>query len=166
MSRASRNGLLSNGIAGSGSPIVHALAVDSVDGQAAADVPNLYAGGKFTMVGGVELDHIAKWNGANWSPLGSGVGSIGTPSVRAMTFFDDGLGGGPTLYVAGSFTTAGGVVVNGIAKWDGEAWTGLGDACPGGVMDGCGVAGTVYALEVLVTEVETAQHFTLVAILS
>jgi len=34
---------------------------------------NLYAGGSFTNMGGVPATRIAKWDGANWSALGTGV---------------------------------------------------------------------------------------------
>ena len=44
--------------------------------------------------------------------------------VRAITFFDDGTGS--ALYVAGTFTTAGGVTVNRVAKWNGTTWSALG----------------------------------------
>jgi len=44
--------------------------------------------------------------------------------VKAMTVFDD--GSGPKLYVAGTFTTAGGVTVNRVARWDGTSWSALG----------------------------------------
>src|SRR5262249_38054725 len=46
---------------------------------------NLYAGGAFATAGGVAANKIAKWNGATWSTLGSGVttGIILPPSVEA-----------------------------------------------------------------------------------
>ena len=50
--------------------------------------------------------------------------------------FDD--GGGAALYVGGDFTSAGGVAVNRIARWDGTLWSAL---------DG-GVNGPVAALTV------------------
>jgi hypothetical protein len=65
-------------------------------------------------------------------PGANGVDS----AVRALTVFDDGTG--PALYVGGSFTRAGDVAVNGIAKWDGSTWTPL----------GTGINGPVYALTV------------------
>jgi hypothetical protein len=81
--------------------------------------PTLYAGGKFTTVGGVMASNIAKWDGSSWAPLGSGTNDI----VRDLEVFDD--GSGPALYVAGAFTTAGGIPANGIAKWDGSSWSAL-----------------------------------------
>jgi hypothetical protein len=38
----------------------------------------------------------------------------------ALAVYDD--GGGAHLYPGGEFTTAGGVTVNNIARWDGNAW--------------------------------------------
>jgi len=35
--------------------------------------PALYAGGNFTIAGGVAANRVAKWNGSSWSSLGSGV---------------------------------------------------------------------------------------------
>ncbi len=91
------------------------------------DGPALYVGGFFTMAGGVDATFIAKWDGVQWSPLGSGMDG---GSVRAMAAYDD--GSGPALYVGGFFTTAGGVEANGIAKWDGRQWSAL----PGGGIGG------------------------------
>jgi hypothetical protein len=33
----------------------------------------LYAGDSFTTAAGVPANHIAKWNGTNWAPLGNGM---------------------------------------------------------------------------------------------
>jgi len=82
--------------------------------------PALYAGGWFTTAGGVEVNHIARWNGESWTALGSGMDDV----VFALTVYDD--GSGPALYAGGMFTTAGGVEANYIAKWDGKEWYALG----------------------------------------
>jgi hypothetical protein len=82
----------------------------------------LYAGGAFTTAGGVVVSQIAKWDATGWSALGSGMSLFS--SVYALTEYDD--GGGPALYASGDFETFGGVVVNGIAKWDGTSWSALG----------------------------------------
>lgn len=44
--------------------------------------------------------------------------------VRAIAVFDD--GSGPALFVGGTFTTARGVTVNRVAKWNGSSWSALG----------------------------------------
>jgi hypothetical protein len=59
--------------------------------------PALYAGGAFTGAGGVSANHVARWDGSSWSPLGSGVSGF-RPSIRALAAYDD---GGPALYVGG-----------------------------------------------------------------
>src|SRR5712692_4457734 len=111
---------------------VSALTVvdDGTDGQA------LYAGGLFTMAGGVPANNIAKWDGTQWYPLSSGMNDL----VRALTVFDDGTG--PALYAGGDFLTAGGVPANDIASWDGTQWSALGS----GMSDPQGSA--VFALAV------------------
>jgi hypothetical protein len=102
--------------------------------------PALYAGGDFATAGGVTVNRIARWDGASWSGL-TGSGGVGVNGqVRALTVFDDGTG--PALYVGGDFTTAGGVTVDRIAKWDGSNWSALTGS--GGV----GVNGQVRALTV------------------
>lgn len=88
--------------------------------------PTLYAGGRFKTAGGVSANHIAKWNGSTWSPLGSGTDK----AVFASTVFDD--GGGSALYVGGDFVVAGGVAANHIAKWNGSVWSSLGSGITGG----------------------------------
>jgi len=106
---------------GGNNPIVSALA-DYDDGSG----PALYAGGTFTTAGGVTVNRIGRWRDGAWSALSgpTGTGVDGTnPRVRALAVYDD--GSGPALYAGGTFTTAGGVTVNNIARWDGSAWTSL-----------------------------------------
>jgi len=92
---------------------VQALAVyDDGDG------PALYVGGSFTLAGGVPAGSVARWDGSNWSPLGSGLDGVIAPRVHRMIVAD--VGDGLSLYVAGTFTTAGGVDVGNIARWDGN----------------------------------------------
>jgi trimeric autotransporter adhesin len=92
------------------------------------DGPALYVGGSFDIAGGQPANRIARWDGNQWSPLGSAMNG----SVRALTVFDDGLGDGPALYAGGTFTIAGGVAANCIARWDGTAWSTLNGGMEGG----------------------------------
>lgn len=85
--------------------------------------PSLYVGGRFTSIAGVPADNIAKWNGTEWMPLGSGVAgtaSFGVTQVLAFAAFDDGTG--DALYVAGNFATAGGQASSGVARWKNGSW--------------------------------------------
>jgi hypothetical protein len=43
------------------------------EGVIAVHGDDLYAMGNFTSAGGSPANHIARWDGSNWSPLGSGV---------------------------------------------------------------------------------------------
>jgi len=78
----------------------------------------LYAGGEFTVAGGMLVNSIAVWNDSSktWTPLGQGVEG----TVRAIAV------SGREIYVGGSFTSAGGKPANNIAKWDGKEWFALG----------------------------------------
>jgi len=102
---------------------VHSLTTWDPDG-AGPQHPQLIAGGNFTTAGGVTVNRIARWDGSSWQPLGSGVSA----QVRGLTIWDrDGDGPEPARLVAGGhFATAGGVVVNYVACWDGSSWLALG----------------------------------------
>ncbi|MCG3125911.1 MAG: hypothetical protein CHACPFDD_00738 [Phycisphaerae bacterium] len=90
--------------------------------------PALYAGGEFTEAGGVAAHHVARWNGQQWSPVGTGVESR-FDGVQAMTVFD--AGDGTQLYVGGDFHTAGGKPAKRVARWDGLEWHPVGDGLGG-----------------------------------
>ena len=83
--------------------------------------PELYVGGSFSSAGGAPAICVAKWDGTSWSGLGSQL-SFGV--VNALVVFDD--GGGPALYVGGTFTSTGQGPANRVAKWDGANWSPLG----------------------------------------
>jgi len=85
--------------------------------------PALYASGRLPISVGRE-DIIARWTGSDWLPLeGPGGQSLSEGDVSGMLVSDDGRG--PALFVAGSFATADGIVVNSVARWDGANWSGL-----------------------------------------
>ena len=114
------------------------------DGTGAA----LYAAGFFTEAGGVAgTAYLARWDGASWSALGSGVDGV----VRALGVFDD--GGGEALYAAIDwYATPTGIPVSRIAKWDGDVWTDVGPGPTNGSIvdfavfdDGTGAGAALYA---------------------
>ncbi len=86
---------------------VYALAMVGTD---------LYAGGGFANVGTLNASQFAKWDGNNWSAIGSGINSF----VRAVAI------SGPNIYVGGTFTSIGGIAARRVAKWDGAGWSALG----------------------------------------
>jgi hypothetical protein len=90
----------------------------AVDGLAVDQNGILYAGGYFTSIGEVSANHIARWDGTEWSPLGKGLNA----PVRDLALDSRGH-----LYVGGAFITAGDVSVRGIARWDGTTWSALGE---------------------------------------
>lgn len=92
--------------------------------------PALYAGGFFTMVGGVPFNYVAKWDGSAWSPLGSGTSGGGV--VQELAAYRP-PSGTTELYVGGSFINAGSVEVNRVAKWDGATWSDVSGRPPQGV---------------------------------
>lgn len=124
-----KNNFIWTSLGGGVNEPVNALITDSLG--------NLYAGGDFTTAGGKAANHIAKWDGSHWNPLGKGVGG---GSVKTLAL-------GPVttpryLYVGGDFTTAGGKIAQGIAKWSRVPRTGM----PSWSAMGSGVVGSVNAL--------------------
>ncbi len=100
---------LGSGVGGIDYPCVFAL----------TRMPNgdIVAGGYFLAAGGIVVNRIARWDGAAWSALGTGMNG----TVHALTTLPNG-----DLVAGGNFTVAGGVAANGIALWDGTAWYPLG----------------------------------------
>lgn len=84
--------------------IVNALAV--YNGE-------LIAGGQFGEAGGVPCAAIARWNGSQWQPLGTGLAGW----AHALTVYNG------ELIVIGSFFSAGGnPAAQGLARWNGSNW--------------------------------------------
>lgn len=95
---------------------VYALAVRGSD---------VFVGGDFSRAGGEPAARVARWNGEEWSALGSGIGGADA-LVRAIAIDSSG-----SVYVGGIFSSAGGVAVNGIARWNGGVWSAVGSGIGG-----------------------------------
>ncbi len=97
-----------------------------------AALPNgdIVAGGTFTTFGGVAAAYVARWDGANWTPMGSGMDDI----VAALAVLPNG-----DVVAGGYFEHAGGLRSNHVARWDGSAWAPM----------SVGMNGEVLALHVL-----------------
>jgi hypothetical protein len=87
---------------------------------------NVYIGGDFTKVGGIDANYIVRWDITDntWHALGTGIGGQ-APFVRSLAV------NGGSVYVGGIFSTAGGVPTNGIALWNGSAWSTVGGGMGG-----------------------------------
>ncbi|MBL8754439.1 MAG: delta-60 repeat domain-containing protein [Planctomycetes bacterium] len=97
-----------------------------------AELPNgdVVAGGRFLVADHQIANHVARWNGSQWSALGSGTNG----EVFAVAVLSTG-----DVVVGGQFTSAGGVAASNLARWDGTAWHDLGG----------GTNGVVHALQAL-----------------
>jgi len=86
---------------------------------------DVFVGGTFTNVGGINVSNIARWDGANWWNMGVGFdASVGVLAASANA-----------VYAGGSFTNVNDPpfiwTVNHIAMWDGANWSGLGSGATG-----------------------------------
>ncbi len=119
---------------------VLSLAVVDLDGDANT-APSLYVGGDFTTAGSgggaTAAANIACWNGLSWSALGAGTAGNGGFVWSIAEFKQDPTGA--RLYIGGDFTSAGGVTLNYIARWNGTTWSALGATV--------GTSGGVFALQ-------------------
>lgn len=148
---------------------------DHVVYAAAADTEgNLYIGGAFSVAGNVVAQRVAKWNGSEWSALGSGIngnyvlalavsgsdlyagGDFGVLkwngagwSALGATFISSVRAlvvSGTDLYAGGDFVTPiDGVPANYIAKWNGTEWSVLGTGMNGSVMALTAIGSDLYA---------------------
>ena len=108
----------------------------------------VFVGGLFDLAGTIAVENIAMWDGTVWDSLGTGVTGGELPSVSAMALSPDG-----DLYVGGHFANAGWdtfevidttggandtsiviapLKVSHIARWNGAAWSNLGNGLAGG----------------------------------
>src|SRR5260221_815855 len=78
---------------------------------------NVYVAGNFSLADGLPVNNIAYWNGLTWSALGSGL-KVGTSTAQIAALAVR----GNELFAGGNITNAGGVKVQGVARWDGTNW--------------------------------------------
>lgn len=87
----------------------------------------LYAGGNFSEVGGVPMRQIAQWDGSKWNSLDDGLKFNNTTSVASVSKMVLDTNG--DLIVGGFFDRANSVVISsGVARWNGTAWSTVGDS--------------------------------------
>lgn len=103
---------------------------------------HLAVGGSFSTVGGISANAIAEWTGVAWQPMGLGMGDPVLPVVGRLLALPNG-----GVLAGGIFQTAGGNIVNNIARWDGNAWSNIGSgvqSLPIGSGYPSGVAGLAF----------------------
>jgi hypothetical protein len=95
----------SNGVSGGASSYVSALAVVGNE---------VYVGGNFTSAGGVSANYVARFNTQTntWSTLGTGSSNGVNNWVYELAVV------GNEVVVGGTFTQAGGVSANYVARWN------------------------------------------------
>mgnify|MGYP003671041916 CR=1 FL=1 len=115
----------------------------------AEDADFVYYAGAFTRFGPVAANCIARVDKVRGkvSPLGSGIPSGITSFIKCIVII------GNDVYVGGDFSTAGGVSVSNIAKWNGAYWSSVGGGVYGGV-------GQVNALKAVGTDLYVGGRFT------
>jgi len=103
---------------------------------------NIYIVGSFTSVNGISISGVAKYNGSNWSAMGSGIAVSPSNQARAIHCFQG------QVYIAGPFTNISGITSNGFAKWNGTSWSTLNS---GGMMLGLSAHFTEFNNELYVS---------------
>ncbi|MCC5823667.1 MAG: hypothetical protein LAT64_10960 [Phycisphaerales bacterium] len=84
----------------------------------------LYIAGNYVNLNGqTGLDHIARWDGENYTAVGGTIG--GAVPLIVLDIHSADLGDGAKLYAGGRFLTIGGVPALNIAVWDGQGWSDL-----------------------------------------
>ena len=124
-----------------------------------SELPNIYdivefngkliACGEFNKVGEKDIQGIMEWDGVSLKELDSGL-SGNIQSTAPVMFPHQMMVYNSELYVVGNFRYAGGIEMNGIAKWDGTSWTSM----------GAGFNSTVYSIAVFKDEIIVGGSFT------
>jgi hypothetical protein len=98
----------------------------------ATDGTNLYVGGSFTNVGGIVSTNVVRWDGERWWSMAGGVSGndLGLGSLGLFGIVEAIAVGPGGVYVAGDITSAGGIKLNNIARWDGTKWFAVREGLP------------------------------------
>ena len=103
-----------------------------INALAVAANGDVYVGGFFSQAGNVLAYAVARWNGVAWGSLGvSAANGFSTGVVYTLA-----VAGTGEVYAGGTFSYAGGVAANRVARWDGMAWSALGVGGANGIVGG------------------------------
>jgi hypothetical protein len=100
--------------------------------------PALYVGGNYLGIAGTGINHLARFDGTNYTAVGGGT--IGGPVPPLVAEIETWNG---DLYIGGRFTEVAGVPASRIAKWNGTSWSALGTG-----LTGPGVGTAAYAMQI------------------
>jgi hypothetical protein len=132
-----------------GRPGVEFGAVNAV----AVSGANVYIGGTFGTAASQQPPDgyrgVAHWDGRRWRPMGTGAND----AVHAVVVH------GGFVYIAGKFTSVGGVAAAGIARWNGAAWSALGTGLTGDSTGTLATSGIGNTLAVFGGKVIVGGHF-------
>jgi len=134
----------------------------NVNSLAGFSSSRIYIGGGFYDLGGiVDCNSVALWNGSTWSCPGSSPGApVFNDSVTRIAVAPSG-----NVYAIGYFTDAGGVAnADHLVKWDGAAWTAVGDDGAGGPVIGASMradsitVSEAYGLDMVIVSMVTDSY--------
>jgi hypothetical protein len=100
-------------------PVFSLMRMFDADG-AGPEPPHLIVSGYFGAINGQLAGNTALWRDGEWDQLGPGPQG----PVFSLSIFNDGHG--QSLFAAGVFARTDDIVVNNIARWDGQGWNPLG----------------------------------------
>lgn len=114
--------------------------VDSVHAHDQGDGNGLqlYASGYFGAVNDTLALGVARWDGADWSPLAGGIEVGNQRRVTRLASRD--YGSGPRLLAIGRFEHVDGAPAQCVAAWDGTQWSTLGGGPPIGASESLSLA--------------------------
>lgn len=100
---------------------------------------SLHVCGQFDFAGSTFAANVARWNGASWAALSGGLRDAANDPFEAYGSALAVHGG--QLVVAGQFARAGGVTVDGVARWNGTTFSAMGSPFASGEMTALGAFG-------------------------
>jgi hypothetical protein len=102
---------------------VETVCVYDEDGEGPG-APSLFVGGQFSYAGGKPIKRLVRWDGQEWSSVGSWPGGGAVRAAAVWKAPDDERA---NLYIGGYFyhELPNGTLVRGIARWDGQSWRDL-----------------------------------------
>jgi hypothetical protein len=134
-----------------GNGVTRGNGVNSFESLESSAETNLYVGGSFVEVGGIDAGNVARWDGQAWWPMGEGLTtSFSNSIVFSLLQVDEGLET-PTIFAGGYFFDHDENGKRYLAKWSEGSWKKLDSELEDTVRslisfdDGSGSGNRVYA---------------------